>query len=340
MTPSSAAARRPLAPWSAAALASVLGVPGVQAAQAAPDGALTAEFASQLRVCLRSVRSAAGAHPMGMGKVPIGVSCPAVAARLGDRPLPGMRGRALDGEGSMTLRQLEEMLRIVEGAAGPQAFVGQLSSARLASIIDALDPAARGEMSTRARLARWWRAMVGEFDPSQRSEERRRRRVEWPLGLWSSVSWIAFATAALLVASVLFQEVRAALALRLSRRRRPPPAARRTEAAADLASLDALPPRERAGATLRAVAARLHDADALPTPDPLTPREVQGGARVRERSPFALAVVAEVAEAGAFGRREPGAAALARAREAASRWLASGTPRPWPWTRTGAGRAP
>jgi len=213
-----------------------------------------------------------------------------------------------------------------------------LSSLRLQSIIESLDPAARGELSTRTRLARWWRSLVGEFDPTQRNQEQRRRRVQWPLGLWSTVSWVAFATAALLVASVLVQEIRAALALRMSRRRREPRRTARRTAPVDLAALDALPPRERAGAMLRAVASRLHEAGTIVTPDPLTPREVQGGARLSAMDREALAVVTGTAEIGAFGRDEPTPSALAQARQAAARWLATGAARRWSWPRAGARR--
>lgn len=147
----------------------------------------TREFASQLRLCLRTLRADAGAEPMGSRKVGLEERCPAVAQRIGGRPLPGMRGRWLEQDGSMTMRQLDDLQRLVEAAAEPKPYVGQLSSMRLAAIIDALDPAARGELSTRARLARWWRALVGEFDPTRRERGERRQRVEWPLGLWSSV---------------------------------------------------------------------------------------------------------------------------------------------------------
>lgn len=303
------------------------------------EDALTPQFASQLRLCLRTARGSVVGEPLGLQRVSLTVSCPEVAMRLGAGPLPGMRGRWLGEDGSMTLRQLGDLLRLVEAAAEPKPFVGQLSSLRLKSIIESLDPAARGELSTRTRLARWWRSLIGEFDPTQRGQEQRRRRVEWPLGLWSSVSWIAFATAALLVASVLVQEIRAALALRMSRRRREPRRAVQRAAPVDLAALDALPPRERAGAMLRAVAARLHESGTIVTPDPLTPREVQGGARLPDPDRAALAAVTSAAEIGAYGREEPSPSVLAQARRAASRWLATGAARRWPWPRSGAGRA-
>ena len=336
--------RRGRGRWAAEAmLVATLGVLGVIAAPRAMaaeiDDAMTPQFASQLRLCLRSSRASVVGEPVGRQRVDLNAACPEVAARLGTGPLPGMRGRWLGEDGSMTLRQLGDLLRLVEAAAEPKPFVGQLSSLRLRTIIDSLDPAARGELSTRTRIARWWRSLVGEFDPTQRDQEQRRRRVEWPLGLWSSVSWIAFATAALLVASVLVQEIRAALALRMSRRRRQPRRTVQRAAPVDLAAIDALPPRERAGAMLRAVAARLHESGTIVTPDPLTPREVQGGARLPDPDRAALAAVTSAAETGAYGRDEPTPSALAQARRAAGRWLAAGVARRWPWPRPGAGRA-
>lgn len=322
---------------------SAIGPVGAAAVPRAPvatiEDALTPQFASQLRLCLRDARAAEAGGPLGLQRVRLVEVCPEVAVRLGAGPLPGMRGRWLGGDGSMTLRQLNDLLRLVEAAAEPKPFVGQLSSLRLRAIIDSLDPAARGELSTRTRLLRWWRSLIDDFDPTQRGQEQRRRRVDWPLGLWSSVSWIAFATAVLLVASVLVQEVRAALALRMSRRRREPPRAARRAAPVDLAALDALPPRERAGAMLRAVAARLHESGRIVTPDPLTPREVQGGARLPAPDRDELAAVTSAAETGAYGRHEPSPAVLARARHAAARWLAAGAAPRWRWSRTGAGRA-
>lgn len=339
-------------PWAAAMLLAAAGASGPAVAADAPrvpgatiapsatiEDALTPQFASQLRLCLRTARAAVVGESLGLQRVTLTAACPEVALRLAAGPLPGMRGRWLGEDGSMTLRQLGDLLRLVEAVAEPKPFVGQLSSLRLQAIIDSLDPAARGELSTRTRLARWWRSLIGEFDPTQRGQEERRRRVDWPLGLWSSVSWIAFATAALLVTSVLVQEIRAALALRMSRRRREPRRAVPRAEPVDLAALDALPPRERAGAMLRAVAARLHESGAIVTPDPLTPREVQDGARLPGPDRAALAAVTSAAEAGAYGREEPSPPALAQARRAAARWLAAGTARRWPWPRTGAGRA-
>jgi hypothetical protein len=346
MSPRRRDPHRHLGPWAAATIVAAVGAVGPVAAADAPrapvvtiEDALTPQFASQLRLCLRATRAAGAGEQLGLQRVNLAVACPGVAVRLGAGPLPGMRGRWLGEDGSMSLRQLGDLLRLVEAAAEPKPFVGQLSSLRLQAIIESLDPAARGELSTRMRLARWWRSLIGEFDPTQRGQEQRRRRVEWPLGLWSSVSWIAFATAALLVASVLVQEIRAALALRMSRRRREPRRAPPRAASIDLAALDALPPRERAGAMLRAVAARLHESGTIMTPDPLTPREVQGGARLPDQDRAALAAVTSTAEIGAYGREEPSPSALAQARHAAARWLAIGGSRRWPWPRPGAGRA-
>lgn len=309
------------------------------AADAADGDALTPQLAAQLRACLREARRQGGDDALGLRKVRVAADCPALAARLGSRPLPGMRGRWFDEDGSMTLRQLGDLQRLVEAAAEPRPFVGQLSSPRLAAIIEALDPAARGELSTRARLARWWRAVVGEFDPTKRETGQRRRRIEWPLGFWSSVSWAAFATAVLLVATVLVQEIRAALALRPGRRRRrvrrAPPAAARP----DIDSIDRLPPRERAGALLRAVSMRLHESGALRTPDPLTPREVEADARLAAGEREDLAAVTRAAELGAFGREAPTDPMLARARRAALRWIPAGAPRRWSWPRADGARA-
>ena len=354
-------AHRRRGPWAAAMLVAAAGASGAAAAADAPrmpvaavpvaavpvaampvaaiEQALTPQFASQLRMCLRTARASVVGEPFGLQRVNIPVVCPEVAVRLGAGPLPGMRGRWTGEDGSMTLRQLGDLLRLVEAAAEPKPFVGQLSSVRLRAIIDSLDPAARGELSTRTRLARWWRSLVGEFDPMRRGQGQRYRRVDWPLGLWSSVSWIAFATATLLVASVLVQEIRAALGVRLPRRPRGPRRAAPRSAPVDLAALDALPPRERAGAMLLAVAARLHESGTIVTPDPLTPREVQCVARLPDTDRAALAAVTLAAEIGAYGREEPSPPVLAQARRAAARWLAEGAARRWPWPRAGTGRA-
>jgi len=138
-------------------LVATLGVLGVIAAPRAMaaeiDDAMTPQFASQLRLCLRSSRASVVGEPVGRQRVDLNAACPEVAARLGTGPLPGMRGRWLGEDGSMTLRQLGDLLRLVEAAAEPKPFVGQLSSLRLRTIIDSLDPAARGELSTRTRIA-------------------------------------------------------------------------------------------------------------------------------------------------------------------------------------------
>lgn len=310
------------------------------AAAASPDDpdALTPQLAAQIRACLRTVRRGTDDDALGLRKVSVVEVCPGLAVRLGARPLPGMRGRWFDEQGRMTLRQLDDLQRIVEGAAEPRPFVGQLSSIQLAAIIEALDPAARGELSTRARLSRWWRAVVGEFDPTRREQGQKRRRIDWPLGFWSSVSWTAFAIAALLVATIIFQEIRNALAPRPGRRRRGTRREARRSRRVDLAALDALPPRERAGAMLRAVAWRLHESGALPTPDPLTPREVHAEARLAPPERAALAVVTAVAESGAYGRDEPASTMLSQARQAAARWLVVGAARRWAWPGSDRGR--
>lgn len=290
-----------------------------------PLPVLTDDLARQLRACLRTLRAAQQADVFGMTQVSIAKTCPTLAARLEAQPLPGARGRSLDGDDTITLRQLGDLMRLVEAAAEPRSSMGlPLSSARLALIVGSLDPAARGELSTRARLARWWRAVVGEFDPLRREQRKDSRRVVWPLGFWSTVSWVAFATAALLVVTVLVQEIRAALALRVRGRRSVVREARRSEPPPDLAAIDALPPRARAGALLRAVAARLHARGALVSPDPLTPREVDGRARLPEAEREGLRTVATVGEIGAYGRDEPPPEALAAARAAAVRWLVRG----------------
>lgn len=293
-------------------------------AQAAPEAALTPGLATELRACLRKAGAVHPADAFGTARVAVRGLCPELAARLDASPLPGVRGRWLADDGSMSLRQLGDLVRLVEAATAPPTFAGQLSSPRLALILDSLDPDARGELSTRARLARWWRSVVGEFDPSQRRQRDGKRRIAWPLGLWSTVSWVAAATAALLVVSVLVQEIRAALALRFRGRRAPVSVVRRAERPADLAAIDALPPRERAGALLAAVAARLHARGALAPPDPMTPREVGGGARLPEAERDGLRLIAAVGEAGAYGRQEPTRDALAAARAAAMRWLGGG----------------
>jgi hypothetical protein len=66
---------------------------------------------------------------------------------------------------------------------------------------------------------------------------------------------------------------------------------------------------------------------------------VQGGARLPDPDRAALAAVTSAAEIGAYGRDEPSPSVLAQARRAASRWLATGAARRWPWPRSGAGRA-
>lgn len=304
-------------------LALLLAACAVPTARASGE-VLTPELAVALRACLRKVNVGRTADVLGMSRVPLARDCPALAAQLGSRPLPGMRSRRLDDDGSMSLRQLGDLVRLVESAAEPRAFTGQLSSRRLALIIDALDPAARGELSTRARLARWWRSVVGEFDPLRRTQRDRSQRIAWPLGLWSTVSWVAASTAALLVLTVLVQEVRAALAVRYGGRRTSVRTVRRREPTPDLDAIDALPPRERAGALLGAVAARLHSRGALAPPDPLTPREVGEGARLPDAERDGLRLIAEVGETGAYGRHEPSPQSLVAARAVALRWLASG----------------
>lgn len=285
---------------------------------------LSAQAAAELRACVRIVEAGNPEDRLGLRRVDLPRVCPAVAARFAAPPLPGMRGRGPAEDGTVMLRQLVDLMRLAEATADPQRYAGQLSSVRLGIIIDALDPAARGELSTRARVARWWRAMVGDFDPTARSQRSERRRIAWPLGFWSTVSWVSFAIAALLVLTVLVQEIRAALALRMRGRRAVTYAPRRRDPPADLAAIDALPPRERAGALLRAVAQRLHLRGALARPEPLTPREVLRAARLPTEEIDGLRLIAAVGEAGAYGRDEPAVAKLAAARAVAARWLERG----------------
>jgi len=311
----------------------------VRSATAAMDAPV---LAVELRACVRAVDTSATADGFGMRRVDLARTCPALAARLAAQPLPGMRGRWPADDGSVSLRQLVDLMQLAEAAAEPRRYVGQLSSVRLGMIIDSLDPAARGELSTRARLARWWRALVGEFDPTDRTQRSERRRIAWPLGFWSTVSWVSFGIAVLLVVTVLVQEIRAALGLRMRGRRTVVRAPRRRDAPPDLAAIDALPPRQRAGALLRAVAERLHVRGALARPDPLTPREVGSAARLPADERAGLQLIAAAGEAGAYGRDEPPAAMLAAARAAAVRWLERGDAlaRLRAWRRAGAGAPP
>lgn len=299
-------------------------------APAAAPGAL----ASELRACARAVRAERGADLFGLVRIDPERDCPSLWARsaAGGAALGGRDG--LFPAGATTLRQLDDLARLADGAADGPASTRMLPAARLEGILDALDPAARGELSTRARLARWWRSVVGEFDPRERRKRDGRSRAGWPLGFWSTVSWFAFGAAALLVVSVVIQEVRAALGPRVAARRRPSRAAAGRQDALDAAALAALPPRQRAGELLRLVAARLHSRGALPPPAALTPREIGGIARLPQGEAGALAAVTAVGEGGAYARRPPDDAEFAAAATAAVRWL--GARRRW---RTPGGRA-
>lgn len=349
MSPAAPRARR--ASWAAMVLLPLTAAVQPAAAQpsalrsAAGSAAATAEvittaLAAELRACVRAVDASAAADGFGTRRVDLSRSCPTLAARLAAQPLPGMRGRASAGDGSVSQRQLVDLMQLAESATEPSRYVGQLSSVRLGMIIDALDPAARGELSTRARLARWWRALVGEFDPTDRTQRSERRRIAWPLGFWSTVSWVSFGIAALLVVTVLVQELRAALGMRMQGRRAAVRAPRRRDPLPDLAAIDALPPRQRAGALLRAVAERLHARGALAKPDPLTPREVGRAARLPADERAGLQLIAAAGETGAFGREEPAPATLAAARAAAARWLERGDAlaRLRAWRRAGGAR--
>lgn len=304
---------------------------GVPTAAADEDTAGTV-LARELRNCVRAVRADGRADPFGLVRVQLDVRCPTLWAQLGTAGAAfGGRERLLPGGAATTLRQVEDLTRIAESAVDPAASVRLLPAVRLQRILTALDPAARGELSTRARLARWWRSVVGEFDPRERQQSGPSRRIEWPLGFWSTVSWFAFGTAALLIVTVIIQEIRAALGPRTARRR---PVRRRAAAAApdfDPAIWAALPARQRAGELLRAVAARLHARDALPPPVPLTPREIDRAARVPDPQRAALALITEVAEAGAYGRTPPDEPTLAAAASSAGRWLDAEGRR---WTRS------
>jgi len=296
--------------------------------QSASDRSALADLDPLLRGCLRAARQPDRPDPFGLIRIDLAQDCPKLWAALAVAAVPlGGRERLLPTGSSTTLRQLEEMTRIVESAAGPAASVRLLPAARLGQILADLDPAARGELSTRARLARWWRSVVGEFDPRRSEQRSSKARFQWPLGFWSTVSWFAFGTAALLILTVVVQEIRAVLGSRRTRRHRPRDAVVPAASDLDLAALAALPPRRRAGELLRAVAARLHGSGSLPPPVPLTPREIGGLARLTDADRASLALVTAVGEAGAYGRLPPAEAQLSGAVEAASRWLVS--PRRW-----------
>ena len=304
------------------------------AAGATPDVQAVSTLVRELRACVRSARPAGSVDTFGLLRVDLAVQCPMLWTTLADEGrVLGGRGRLLPTGSTTTLRQVEDLTRIVESATDPAASMRLLPAARLGEILGSLDPAARGELSTRARLARWWRSVIGEFDPRERRQRQSGPRIQWPLGFWSTVSWFAFGTAALLIVTVILQELRAALGPRTAARRR-----RRTPTShgapeVDLAMLAALPPRRRAGELLRAVAARLHAHSALPPPMPLTPREIDRLARLPEHQRAALSLVAATGESGAYGRCPPDEAAFAAASEAASGWLVA--PRSW-WIRKAA----
>jgi hypothetical protein len=296
--------------------------------QSASDRSALADLDPLLRGCLRAARQPDRPDPFGLIRIDLTQDCPTLWAALAVAAVPlGGRERLLPTGSSTTLRQLEELTRIVESAAGPAVSMRLLPAARLGQILADLDPAARGELSTRARLARWWRSVVGEFDPRRSDQRSAKARIQWPLGFWSTVSWFAFGTAALLILTVVVQEIRAVFGSRRTRRTRPRDAVVPAAPDVDLAALAALPPRRRAGELLRIVAARLHGRGSLPPPVPLTPREIGGLARLTDAERASLALVTEAGEVGAYGRQPPAEAQLVGAAEAASQWLV--TPRPW-----------
>jgi len=297
-------------------------------AEPASDRSALVDLDPLLRSCLRAARQPDRPDPFGLLRIDLTQDCPRLWAALGVAAVPlGGRERLLPTGSSTTLRQLEELTRIVESAAGPAASVRLLPTAQLGQILADLDPAARGELSTRARLARWWRSVIGEFDPRRSEQRSSKARFQWPLGFWSTVSWFAFGTAALLILTVIVQEIRAVLGSRRKRRPRLRDSGAPVAADVDLAAIFALPPRRRAGELLRAVAARLHNSGSLPPPVPLTPREIGGLARLSDAERASLALVTEAGEAGAYGRLPPAEALMVDAAEAASQWLV--TPRRW-----------
>jgi hypothetical protein len=303
----------------------------VAASDAGSETQAVATLERLLRSCVRSVRADGRADPFGLVRVDLVQRCPALwAALAAEGRVLGGRERLLPVGSAPTLRQIEDLTRLVESASGPSASMRLLPAVRLGQILAALDPAARGELSSRARLARWWRSVVGEFDPLERRKSRSGPRVQWPLGFWSTVSWFAFGTAALLIVTVIVQEIRAALGPRAVRGRTLRKQAVSAGPDVDLAGLAALPPRRRAGEMLRAVADRLHTRGSLPPPVPLTPREIGRLARLPEEQRASLAVIAAAGESGAYGRRPPDEATLAAAAQAASRLLDA--PRRW-WER-------
>jgi hypothetical protein len=170
--------------------------------------------------------------------------------------------------------------------------------------------------------------VIGEFDPRERQQRRSGPRIQWPLGFWSTVSWFAFGTAALLIVTVLVQEIRAALGPRTVKARPRRERSSSVKPEVDLAAIAALPPRRRAGELLRVVAARLHLRGALPPPSPLTPREIDQLAQLPAAQRDDLALIVAAGESGAYGRRPPDEGTLAAASAAAAKWL-EGERRRW-----------
>lgn len=324
----------PVVALSAAMLSAALSLSapaGASANDAAVDAAAMSTLMRELRACVRIVRSGGVGDPFGLVRVELPQQCPSLWTTLaGAGGVLGGRDRLLPSGPVATLRQIEDLTRLVESTVDPSASIRLLPAARLERILAALDPAARGELSTRARLARWWRSVVGEFDPREREQRRDGPKVQWPLGFWSTVSWFAFGTAALLIVTVVLQEIRAALGPSGGKTRRRRSRTADSAPEIDPAALAAMPPRRRAGELLRAVAARLHAQGSLPAPAPLTPREIDRQARLAGDQRDALAAIAAVGEAGAYGRRAPDEATLAAASSAASVWLGARRRR---WTR-------
>jgi len=325
-----------VAALTAAALAAWWGTPCVARADAAapvPPVIAIEDVARELRICGRTVRTGARRDLFGLRPIDIDARCSGLRSAL----VAG--GAALDippeqltPGAVMTLRQIEDLTLLAESVAAPAASMRLLPAARLDNILGSLDPAARGELSTRARIVRWWRSVIGEFEQGERRRQRVGPAAQWPLGFWSAVSWLAFAAAALLVVTVIAQEVRAALGLRDGSRTRPKGPVSALAADLDAAALSMLGPRQRAGELLRLVAGRLHARDALPPPAPLTPREIDRLAQLPTDHRASLAMVTRVGESGAYGRRPPDEAALASAVEAAAPWLGRPSRR---WARVG-----
>ena len=92
--------------------------------QSASDRSALADLDPLLRGCLRAARQPGRPDPFGLIRIDLTQDCPTLWASLGLAAAPlGGRERLLPTGSSTTLRQLEELTRIVESAAGPAVSV-------------------------------------------------------------------------------------------------------------------------------------------------------------------------------------------------------------------------